>query len=712
MIEDFSDIKLCEISVGGLIKKTLQTLLKNKTPDLNNIVVQLDDANIIFSYRVTQILRNLYNAVNSIKEPNTLFKPKNSGCTNSLQCANINRLLQTKLKLDLAFKDPLKYYLDVIFEIETIKSDKNNLCNGCLKNISKTLSLLKNKLEKTFIVSEYLKLPDEIKTKPLELIYERLLPLQITPRKSKSSSLGEFEDKKIIESYGIGPYLINIYAPPEASIEFLYHPTTIWPESELAPLLDGFKKYVGDLKYFSSKTEDYYQLDQLIGIRKKQVESFIRSNISKSYIKDPNLLIEYLSYQMTALSELMPYLIDDRIEEVFIDNPYSKIYLDHRKYGRCITNHVLSKDGFDRIVTYLRAISGLRLDSQNPSFKTDLVSASFHIRISIDISPLAADEFHVDIRKLKKKYFSIIELIENGSITSEAAAYLYFCLIRKRNILVLGRPGDGKTTIINALDGITPPFWRKITVEDVTESVPQTGLKHQTRFHVDPLESRSPRHKKSTEITRLLHRSPDYLLISEIQTAEDSKAFFHALSAGLSGLFTCHGNSVEDLLLRWNIHHKIPAVSFHQLDLLVNTKKFDLDGKFTRRVVRISEISNIPSNLFDESENNPQIIDVFKWSATDKKIISSTDLYDTPVIRKIREYEVLDRDQFYSELNSYRTILEFLLSSKQYSYQNICIFFSKLFSFLCKGTSQGGRVDWDEIILWSKRIIEEGEDVI
>ena len=68
-------------------------------------------------------------------------------------------------------------------------------------------------------------------------------------------------------------------------------------------------------------------------------------------------------------------------------------------------------------------------------------------------------------------------------------------------MLLSGLFGTGKTTLMNALDTLTPRHWRKITIEDVVESIDQSELGfHQVRFKVDPFEKERKTSTKSIEI--------------------------------------------------------------------------------------------------------------------------------------------------------------------------------------------------------------------
>ncbi len=702
MVSEFSNINLSEASIGEIIQKIFSIIPLPEACRLK-IQIKLLDAVLILSEKFQKTAADLYTKILSLKKMlniDLLYKSLNE----EKICADPACFLRKTLSIDLILEEPLKYYLELVVNLENLKYNREKGCDKCFKKFYKKLNNIRKKLEQTILVKEYLKLPYEIKVKPLHQIYERIISFEIIPASGppKQSMLHQLHNPE--ECYNIGPYKIIIYPPDADSTEYLYTAHSFLPEKDSTPLLKLFRNHIKNLNYFSHKAEDYYPLDQLIEIRRKQADSFIKTISLRLPLKYEEKLVEYLAYQTTPLNFLTPYLLDDEIEEVFIDSPRSKIYLDHRRFGRCNTTHLVSKSDFDKMVTYLRAVTGLRLDVKNPSLKTELLTKLFHVRLSIDVPPLAVDGFHVDIRKLRRRYFSLTELIGNNTLTAESAAYLYFCMLRKRNILVLGRPGDGKTTLLNALDSLTPSFWRKITVEDVIESICQNEERHQTRFQVEPLESNSKRISKAKEIVKLLHRSPDYLLISEIQTEEDSNALFHALSAGLSGLFTCHGNSVEDLLLRWNVHHKIPVISFYELDLLVHIKKFDLHRIPVRRVVKIAELSTPLSLLF--SNTTLEIREIFAWSVGDEKLVSKSDLYETSIIEKIKYYEQLSREQFYNEFNTYHTIFELLARKKVYSIRENAIIFGKLYSLIHRMKQTEGEVDWDNVLLWFQKEVE------
>jgi len=94
---------------------------------------------------------------------------------------------------------------------------------------------------------------------------------------------------------------------------------------------------------------------------------------------------------------------------------------------------------------------------------------------------------------------------------------------------------------------------------------------------------------KSIEIVKSLHRSPDYLVLGEIQTAEHSQALFQAVAAGLRTIQTCHSDSAASLMSRWTIGHQIDSSSIALMDVIVTLDR-PVPGQSRRYVKEIVEV--------------------------------------------------------------------------------------------------------------------------
>ncbi|MFW9845123.1 MAG: ATPase, T2SS/T4P/T4SS family [Candidatus Thorarchaeota archaeon] len=326
--------------------------------------------------------------------------------------------------------------------------------------------------------------------------------------------------------------------------------------------------------------------------RLEQVADDILRNIMKTLPEISELTRERVSkivaHRATVLGPFFPILLDEFVEEVYVDRPDTPVYFDHSSLGRCQSDFTISHDSVPRLATLLRSESNLHLDRRNPSLKSDLDLFGLNLRVSASLPPLSPDGLHLEIRRARKRPFLMTDLIRNGTVTTEGAAVLFLALGCRFNITITGGPGSGKTTLMNALDIDSPESWRKIYIEDAIES---RVLKnhHQVRFRVDPVDETDSRFDKSSEIVKSLHRSPDYLILGEIQTIEHSQALFQAIAAGLRTMQTCHSHSAASLVSRWRYGHDIEEANIALMDLIVTMER-PIPGRSKRKVREIVEI--------------------------------------------------------------------------------------------------------------------------
>lgn len=354
-----------------------------------------------------------------------------------------------------------------------------------------------------------------------------------------------------------------------------------------------------EFSLLSNLANDYrHSAKRISGIRKNlatyldytitSTSDYIREQIPEISEKTRNRLAQIVAHQTSVFGRIFPLLLDEMTEEVYMDGPNSLIYFDHQKMGRCVTSTTFDETEVPRIITFLRAESNLHLDRSNPSLKMELELFGFALRISASIPPLSSDGLNLEIRRARKQAFTISNLIENNTITREAAAILLLAITSRFNITITGGPGTGKTTLLNALDSVTPRWWRKVYIEDAIESR-ISGDHHQVRLQVDPVDEQQSRLNKSEEIIKCLHRSPDYLILGEIQTIEHSAALFQAVAAGLHSIQTCHSDSAASLISRWILGHNIEESNLSLMDLIVTLER-PKPGESIRCVKEIVEI--------------------------------------------------------------------------------------------------------------------------
>ncbi len=306
-------------------------------------------------------------------------------------------------------------------------------------------------------------------------------------------------------------------------------------------------------------------------------------------------MIPVAVYQQTLLTFLKPiasYLDDPRISEILINGP-STIFVERQ--GKLIRTDARfsSHEKLVSALTNLAQYAGRPLDPEHPILEGRLPDGS---RIEAVLPPIAPLGPMVAIRRFSKDTLTIDKLIQLGSITSDAADFLSALIARKRNIIVSGGTGSGKTSLLNVLSSRIPQDDRVVVIEDARE------LRLQ-REHVVQLEARPADSRGRGRITirdlfkATLRMRPDRIVIGEIRGAE-ALDLVQAMTSGHSGcLSTLHAtypidtlNRLETMALMSDVQLPLAALRLQiasAIDIVVQVSRFQ-DG--SRGITHITEV--------------------------------------------------------------------------------------------------------------------------
>ena len=259
--------------------------------------------------------------------------------------------------------------------------------------------------------------------------------------------------------------------------------------------------------------------------------------------------------------------------------------------GRRFISDKVTETIIERIVTQV----GRRIDKSQPLVDARLPDGS---RVNAIIPPLAIRGPCLTIRKFPAYRFTMDDLIELGSITPAAAAFLRACVIDKKNVLVSGGTGTGKTTMLNILSSFIPAKERIVTIEDTSEL-----QLHQD--HVVTLESKPANVEGAGEYTirdlvkNALRMRPDRILVGECRGAE-ALDMLQAMNTGHDGsMTTVHANSSDEVIKRLEVlvlmAVDLPVLSIHrQISSAINVIVQITRLPGGRRVVtQISQVTGI-----------------------------------------------------------------------------------------------------------------------
>jgi pilus assembly protein CpaF len=202
------------------------------------------------------------------------------------------------------------------------------------------------------------------------------------------------------------------------------------------------------------------------------------------------------------------------------------------------------------------------------------------------------------------------DLTRFNTLSEQMAEFLRVCVKYRRNIVVSGGTGSGKTTTLNILSDFIPEDERIVTIEDSAEL-------QLSQPHVVSLESRpgNAEGKGEVGIRELVRNSlrmrPDRIVIGECRGGE-ALDMLQAMNTGHDGsLTTGHANSPRDMLAR--------------LETMVMMGGIDLPSRAIRE--HISSAVDIIVQQMRTSDGGRRIVSIAEVGAIEGEVISLQEVF-------------------------------------------------------------------------------------
>ena len=181
-------------------------------------------------------------------------------------------------------------------------------------------------------------------------------------------------------------------------------------------------------------------------------------------VEDLAGMVEEMVSRVSGFGALQRHLDDPSIEEVWINEP-SRVFV--ARHGRHeLTSTLLSGEEVRELVERMLKTSGRRLDLSQP-FVDALLPGGHRLHVVLD--GIARGFAAVNIRKFVARANNLDQLVQLGSLTTQAAAFLRASVQAGLNIVVSGGTQAGKTTMLNCLAAAIPGTDRVISAEEVFE---------------------------------------------------------------------------------------------------------------------------------------------------------------------------------------------------------------------------------------------------
>jgi pilus assembly protein CpaF len=255
---------------------------------------------------------------------------------------------------------------------------------------------------------------------------------------------------------------------------------------------------------------------------------------------------------MNGFETILPFL--KPIEHLIVDDSISEVMVNG---GDCV---FFEKNGFleraagvsisDRaLMVAVKNIArrlGNDISEARPILDSRLPDGS---RVAAVIPPCSLGGVTLTIRKFNTRHFEMRDLIEAGTIDQSLANRLEDYVLSRKNILITGGTGTGKSTTLGILAKFIPEDERILLIEDTAEI--QLMHSNLVRFEARREQSGVPAVAIRDLLKAALRHRPDRIILGEVRGAE-AFDLLQLLNTGHSGtLSTIHANSAKQGLARF-----------------------------------------------------------------------------------------------------------------------------------------------------------------
>lgn len=409
------------------------------------------------------------------------------------------------------------------------------------------------------------------------------------------------------------------------------------------------RNFILDLREYIVKNLDFKGV--LIKLADTKTYSNLKEKLMEiveplKFIKDKKAFCNEILAGSIGYGKLEPLMEDGGLEEIMVNGTNKPIFIFHRQHGMCKTNLISgSKEELEELILKIARTVGKHFNEKHPLLDARLPDGS---RANATYDYATPFGHSLTIRKFTRIPVSIINLIENHTLTSHVAAFLWVMVegmnAEPMNIIITGGASSGKTTLLDALSVFIRYSERIITIEDTLE------LDLGSRQNWIQMESK-PKIKDTEEVSmddllkNALRMRPDRIIIGEVRGPE-AQTLFAAMDIGHRGILgTLHSNNAKEMLIRLkSAPMNVPEMMLPLLNLIIVTKRVHHEDGINRRIAQIAEVTHMESqvllgNVFelDPKTERVKLTDIPSHTLevlADKTGLSKKDIKREIVVRK------------------------------------------------------------------------------
>jgi len=248
---------------------------------------------------------------------------------------------------------------------------------------------------------------------------------------------------------------------------------------------------------------------------------------------------------LTLLGPLAPFAASGPVTDLFVNGDRG-LWIDRGAGAEREVAWSADEDAVRALAVRLIARGGRHIDEATPAVDVRLGRG---IRVHAVLPPVSSAGTLISVRVPRAAGFPLAALARTGMVDESQEAVLREAVAGRRNLLVTGAGGTGKTTLLAALLGEAPDCERLVLIEDVAE----LRVDHP---HVVSLEARQANLEGAGRVgldallREALRMRPDRLVVGECRGVE-LRELLAALNTGHDGgAGTLHANSLHDVPAR------------------------------------------------------------------------------------------------------------------------------------------------------------------
>ena len=327
--------------------------------------------------------------------------------------------------------------------------------------------------------------------------------------------------------------------------------------------------------------------------------SALLSDNSISSELDRQQLFEDVILEATAWGPISNLLENPEVSAIVV-NRFDQIHVEEQGRMEPVGAVFSSEEALQAVIARMIAPLGLRPERTGGVLEQRLVDGTW---IHALFHPISRTGTTLYIRPPKQSSWELDQLVASETLSPQMTQFLNDCLQNRRNILLAGDPGSGRTTLLNAIALQIPTDERVLSVESVGE----LQLPHPNWV---ALETRAPDlYGNGTVnmrelIIHSLRINPQRLLVGDVDGAAMSE-LLPSLVAGLDGVcLTGRAHSSQKLLQRLETlvqaqgsqQKNIKGQLVESFDVVIQLNQYACG---TRKVTAIQELTGVQNDQFE-----------------------------------------------------------------------------------------------------------------